>query len=140
MTDTFDVQQYGQTKIYGLKYLEKTFKRLNLEHQKEAANKAVEGGALIILQHAKINAPVKTGFMRSSIQAAVIKAPQEFLAEARVVVGAFYGIFVEMGTKRMAARPFLRKAADEWFKEATRAIGLVLAAMIARLTGQELTS
>lgn len=59
-----------------------------------------------IAQDAKRFAPVDTGFLRSSIQA----TPAEN-GKATVRAGAPYAGFVEMGTSRMRARPYLRPAA-----------------------------
>jgi HK97 gp10 family phage protein len=51
---------------------------------------------------AKQRAPVRTGFLRNSIHS-------EFLGSmtGHVVVGAEYGIYVEMGTRYMSPRPYL---------------------------------
>lgn len=56
---------------------------------------------------AKANAPVLTGNLRNSIET----MPGEDLS-ARVNVGAYYGIYVEYGTSRMGAEPFLTPAVD----------------------------
>jgi HK97 gp10 family phage protein len=57
--------------------------------------------------HAKLRAPVDTGFLRSSIRAVRI-SPTHW----QVIVGAEYGVYVEYGTRHMGAQPYLRPAAD----------------------------
>lgn len=66
---------------------------------------AIEKGARDIEAHAKSTAPVDTGTLRNSITA------EQLSALAWIVfVGAYYGIYVEMGTYKMGARPFLLPA------------------------------
>lgn len=50
---------------------------------------------------AKTRAPVDTGFLKSSIQAAP-RSPLHW----QVTVNAAYGAFVEFGTRKMAAQPY----------------------------------
>lgn len=57
---------------------------------------------------AKTLAPVDIGNLRSSIQ----HAPTGDLA-AEVTVGAEYAIYVEMGTTRMGAQPYLLPAVEQ---------------------------
>jgi len=63
---------------------------------------------------AKTDAPVKTGKLRDSIITEV-QAKQGL-----VKVMKFYGLFIEYGTKKMAAKPFLRPAAEKAAPEFTR--------------------
>ena len=63
---------------------------------------AVAKAALDIQANAQRRAPVRTGFLRASIQAHQV-GPHHW----RVTVGADYGIYVEHGTVRMAARPYM---------------------------------
>jgi HK97 gp10 family phage protein len=57
---------------------------------------------------AKMRAPVDTGFLRNSIQTTF-----ESDLSAVVFVAAEYGVYVEFGTSKMRARPFLTPAVDE---------------------------
>jgi len=68
----------------------------------------VAKAALDIEAGAKARAPVDTGTLRASIQATKI-SPTHW----RVTVGAEYGIYVEMGTRHMAAQPFLTPAINQ---------------------------
>lgn len=54
-------------------------------------------------------AAVDTGYMRASIHSVQLGR-----YHWQIRVGAFYGIFVEFGTRNMAAQPFLRPAAKGW--------------------------
>ncbi len=88
-------------------------------HQK--AEQAVAKTAHDIEADGKARARVRTGNLRGSVQ-----ATGGGLAW-RVNVGAYYGIYVEFGTSKMSARPYLIPAA-----EAAR--GPFMAAM-AQITG-----
>lgn len=63
--------------------------------------------ALDIEAQAKTFAPVDTGTLKNSIQAIKIG-----LAHWKVVVGVHYGAYVEWGTVKMAAQPFLQPAVN----------------------------
>lgn len=67
----------------------------------------VAKAALDIEAGAKVRAPVDTGFLRGSITGRRISDEHW-----QVTVGADYGIYVEMGTRHMAAQPYLRPAVD----------------------------
>lgn len=69
------------------------------------AAKIVAKTALDIEAGAKVRAPVRTGNLRGSIQATKISA-----THWRVTVTADYGIYVEFGTRFMAARPYFAPA------------------------------
>ena len=69
------------------------------------ADAIVRKTAMDIEAHAKMAAPVDTGILRASIQAAAV-APKHW----RVTVGAEYGIYLEMGTRFMAPRPYFNPA------------------------------
>jgi HK97 gp10 family phage protein len=61
---------------------------------------------------AKMKAPVRTGYLRDSITSERL-GPKHW----KVKVGAHYGIYVEYGTRYMAAQPYFRPA----IKQANRA-------------------
>lgn len=65
-----------------------------------------EKAALDIEARAKAQAPVQTGFLKSSIEAS--GKSTDWQVDAR----AEYAIFVEFGTRRMGARPFLIPALE----------------------------
>lgn len=72
----------------------------------QRAGQFVRKAALDIEAEAKKRAPVRTGTLRNSIQAVKGEGPLWY----RVVVGAEYGVYVEWGTRFMAAQPYLRPA------------------------------
>ena len=73
-------------------------------------------------EHAKQVVPVRSGFLRASIGRRVDGGG--WVVEA----GAFYSAFVELGTRFMSARPYLRPALESvnWadiLRQAFKAIG-----------------
>lgn len=63
----------------------------------------------LLVNEVRQNAPQgPTGDLRDSIEVRK-KSP----VEVRLVVGAFYGFFIEFGTKFQSARPFFRPAIDK---------------------------
>jgi HK97 gp10 family phage protein len=89
----------------------------------EAAKQGLLNTAMEIQLKAKQNCPVNTGRLRSSIAIAtkdtilheaqssedVISQPEKDL-EVWIGTKTYYAIFVEFGTRKMRARPFLRPA------------------------------
>jgi len=57
---------------------------------------------------AKSTVPVDTGALKNSIRASPVSN-----LTWQVAVGQFYGIYVEFGTHRMPARPYLVPAVDD---------------------------
>lgn len=56
---------------------------------------------------AKVKAPVRTGNLKRSIQRTLISPGHH-----KVTVGAYYGVYVEYGTRYMHAQPFFRPAIE----------------------------
>jgi len=69
--------------------------------------KFLESASVILQGAARRNTPVDTGRLRSSISRDVQKD------EATVGTNVNYAQFVEYGTKRMKAQPFMRPAVDK---------------------------
>jgi hypothetical protein len=67
---------------------------------------------------AKVAAPYATGFLSGSITAYRVQA-----LWWRVAVGAEYGVYVEFGTRYMAARPYLVPAFERVVPSLKRALG-----------------
>lgn len=65
-----------------------------------------------ITQEARRLAPVDTGFLRSTIDWAIVGEGIQGMV-LHVFVGAPYGIFQEFGTRKMRAHPFLRPAINQ---------------------------
>ncbi|MEM1524587.1 MAG: HK97 gp10 family phage protein [Nitrososphaerales archaeon] len=78
---------------------------------RESLEKWVEEMSERAYQIARERVPVRTGYLRSTIYKT--KAP--FLGRYTFILGAYadYAGFVEFGTRKMRARPYLRPAIDE---------------------------
>lgn len=74
-----------------------------------ATEQAVAQTALLIETDAKLLAPVDTGRLRASIHTEI--APNKL--SAMVLDGVTYGIFLEVGTRYIKARPFLFPAYEK---------------------------
>jgi HK97 gp10 family phage protein len=82
---------------------------------RDKAKTAVRKAAFAVERGAKIRAPVDTGNLRNSINVSLsgsgLSAGDAIAAE--VGPEANYGIFIELGTWKMAPQPFLGPAFDE---------------------------
>ena len=77
------------------------------EELRPRAGRLVRKAAADITASAQMRAPVDTGFLRNSIH-----WTQAGELTAIVTVGAEYGIYVEYGTRKMRAQPYLGPAVD----------------------------
>lgn len=77
----------------------------------DALEEITTDGALVIENEAKTLCPVRTGTLRRSIHHQTV---EKDAVHARVEVGPNvpYAAFVEYGTSRMSARPYMRPAFD----------------------------
>jgi len=77
------------------------------------ARDAVRLSTLQVERGAKLRAPVDTGALRNSITSSFTGTGlgSDFVGECGPEV--YYGVFVELGTVKMAPRPFLGPAFDE---------------------------
>lgn len=72
-------------------------------------------------------APVRYGILRESIQVSDMAVGGR-LAQRKIRVGAYYGLFQHEGTSRgISPNPFLADAVDYWRDDYLRAISLVVA-------------
>lgn len=72
---------------------------------------------------AKMEAPVDTGVLRDSIMA---EADETF---GIVFTGIEYAGYVEFGTRKMAANPFMRRAAEAGLRELDRVTDAIVRAI-----------
>ena len=72
----------------------------------------IRKGASDIERDAKINAPVDTGFLRSSISTDYTGDGRTRSMTAEIGPTASYALYVEFGTSRMRAQPYLFPATD----------------------------
>lgn len=82
--------------------------RLSDAGRGRALGSALLAGALLVEGDAKRRAPVDTGTLRNSI-----RAEQQSDTEATVGTPVEYAPFVEYGTSRQAAQPYLRPALEQ---------------------------
>lgn len=64
-------------------------------------------------QIARLHAPVRTGRLRSSILPLPVRTNQQGRRSGGIWAQAPYALWVEIGTRRMAAQPYLRPALDQ---------------------------
>jgi HK97 gp10 family phage protein len=98
--------------IIGLKEVEEKFRRMSEEARGERLAVCARAGALLIQNGAKKRCPVDTGTLRRSIHTEDGKISS---TRAEVVIGTDvdYAPYVEYGTGRMRAQPYMRPALDE---------------------------
>lgn len=105
-----------EIKIEGLNNLERNSNKYS-QHVLDALDEAVQRGALKVLATAKELSPVDTGRLRNSIHYS--KTGE---AEAEVKATANYSTFIEFGTSRQRAQPFMRPAAEANEREIVRQV------------------
>lgn len=79
--------------------------------------RAAAAGAKVIKEEVKRRAPRDQGDLADSVEDEALEGGNG-RAEHVVLVGEFYGVFQEYGTKKMAAQPFFRPAIDAKKQEA----------------------
>ena len=140
--------KYESVQIKGLDALAKALKELPDRVAKNGLRAAVYAGAKVIRDEAKLQAPVATGTMKRAVILKQIpelssKNKQTFFVTVRqgkkyrkqgkkgnLSQDAWYWRFVEFGTVKMSARPFLRPAFDIKKNDALTAIKTRLAERI----------
>lgn len=128
--------------VEGLEELREQFSALSDRMQAKALRDAMRGAARPVVQEARARAPVRTGRLRRNIIAKVFSGPKTvtaiigFRAEGKRgdVRNAFYGMFLELGTSRMTARPMLRPALDAKGGEAVSLFAAALRKAIEAIT------
>lgn len=113
----------NRTKIIGDEELIRKFRELDRAMAGDVLEEAVLEGAELIREDASQRAPRKTGNLARNI---IKETMQKDQGKATAGVGpnkdAFYGLFVEMGTSKMDAQPFLFPAYESKKKEVKLAI------------------
>jgi HK97 gp10 family phage protein len=107
-----------------LRVLPKALSRQILE---DALGQAAEP----LLADIRAGAPVRTGRLRDSI--AIKKHRMQRQDQAHIelgVFGVFYGRFIEFGTSKMTARPFVRPALDRHSSALIRRFSLLVRGLV----------
>ena len=115
----------------GLDELKRAFDLLPQRVAVLAASKAVRAGANVILKAARAKVPTDTGNLKRSLAIKILNKKRDAMNVAALIGprsgrvakkgkfagkkinDGFYGFFVEYGTKKMRAEPFMRPAFDE---------------------------
>lgn len=122
----------SQIIIDGEKELSRKLSRLSDALASDGLGKATLAGGYIVESRAKLNAPVDTGYHRGAIRAE-LKETSRTRAAVDISFGSEYGIYLELGTSRMPARPHLRPALENNVPEITNAAAATLAGFIAQV-------
>lgn len=137
---------FKDVEVKGLKELDEFLKQLPEQIQRRALQQATLAGARVIRDSAAGRAPMRyfppgpmkaykssskyrlPGFLRASVK--VWRLKKDAKGTVSYAVGArglaFYGRFVEFGTRFVGARPFLRPALDAMHLWAIEAVAAVL--------------
>lgn len=121
-------------RIEGLDELEKQFDRLIDTSKKKVMQKALNASAAPIKKEAKKNAPVDKGILKSSIRSKQMKHTEKPSVGIYVAGKAYYWWFIEKGTSKMAAAPFLMPAVDAKYEEGVNKFKEKLKAEIDKVT------
>jgi HK97 gp10 family phage protein len=128
--------------LTGFKELAESLKQLGPRVAKNTLRRAVSAGAVTVRNEARARAPVDTGEMKKDIQVKREKDQRDGPLAARYSVfvrsgkksrlsgksrniqkNSFYWKFIELGTSKMAAQPFLVPAFESRKEEAVKIIG-----------------
>lgn len=102
----------------GIRTIDKS--ALVIARSRAAAIMAVHAGAMVLEVAAKGYCPVRTGTLRRSIHTEMDESRADVIA-ARIGPDAPYGPYVEFGTRRQRAQPYMRPAVDQDGETAKRA-------------------
>jgi HK97 gp10 family phage protein len=123
--------------IAGLRELQQSLTQLPANIAKNVLRGAVNAGASVIRKDAQARAPVDTGMLKRALYQKQIRelssaVQQTFFVGVRQgrsakktkkgVINAWYAKFIEFGTSKMAARPFMRPAFEAKKQESVTAI------------------
>jgi len=112
-----------KTTVKGLDKLDiKLTKMFSGASGSELSSKTTLDLAEAIVAKAKEKVPVRTGALKESIRVEHGESGSAVLGSAHVVAGGekvVYATYVEMGTRKMAAQPYLRPSAEEVMHDAS---------------------
>jgi HK97 gp10 family phage protein len=117
-------QRKIKTSVEGLNDICKLLEDMGVEAS-NILQQAAEAGGRIALAAAKKRCPADTGALKESLylENSKTKNPQ-IKQEIKIAPGKneFYGTFVELGTSKQKAQPYMRPAVDENQHEIAKAI------------------
>lgn len=122
--------------IIGFDELERQFNLLSLVGQRQVLTRAAKAGAEVIRSAAASNAPRRTGRLAETMTTS-ISGRDTSIDQAVVRIGAaktaFYGSFLERGTRFIHSRPFLQPAFEQNVDQAIETASEVLKQEIERI-------
>lgn len=119
------------TKLQGVEELKRVFAQLPGRCRRNVLRVGVRAGAKVVIKAIVARAPVdpggpnrpKFGHLRDNIKIKAVRGNSADVARFVVTTGsAFWGNFLEFGTRFIKARPFMRPALDESAGEALEAM------------------
>jgi HK97 gp10 family phage protein len=105
--------------------LQRNLNRLTGAERRRAQQDGLEAGARIVETYAKLLVPVDTGTLKGSIMVDEVTPVQAVIAPH-----TDYAEYVEFGTSRMEAQPYMRPALDEHEAEIVQAVRDTVAAFV----------
>lgn len=125
-TDSFSVD------IEGLAELKDRFSAFDERAQRGILRSAAKRAAEIVVEEAKARVPVRHGNLKKSMRSRAKVSKRAVSVDIGFGPKEFYGQFVERGTSRMPAQPFLRPALDTKAEAVTAVFADELNAAITR--------
>ncbi len=110
---------FVSVKLLGAKELDRKLRKLEPKIGKKVIKGALREAAKMILKVAKQKVPVDTGALKKDLK---VRAMKRKKGRYGVLIGTaagwgkgktFYGAYLEFGTSKRPAKPFLRPAFDE---------------------------
>lgn len=141
--------------VAGLRQLGEAMRGLSEDVRTKVARQAVAAGASVVRKAARDKAPVDSGNLKASLIMKRIRETnltEEYIVtprkgktrdgkaakrgQGKLGKDAYYARFVEFGTVKVPARPFIRPALEDNVQRATQAIADRLAARIKKVSGK----
>lgn len=121
-----------QFDMKGFDQLKEDFKLLSEIEKKQITKKAILASSRVFRDAVKQTAPVKTGALKRSVSAVSIRANTPIAGvifktiraskkKGKAKITPFYWRFIEYGTSKMPAKPFIRPAFDSSVDKAAKA-------------------
>ena len=104
-------------RIEGLEELEQQFDNLIDTAKRKTMQKALNAGAAPIKKEIKSNAPVDKGILKSAVRSKQMKYTAKPSVGIYIAGKGYYWYFIENGTSKMAAAPFIRPSVDSKYEE-----------------------